>query len=212
MISEPNFIKVKNEKLERVKAIYDKNVEKINDTLYFSKDEGLEIARSLVSKMEDKEYSIVEIPVNYFMVPDESKLIKYKIVYLIEDSKREIVEKYLKNKFIFNSSQTIIKFIMDLPCNDYIQIAYYKDSDNPRIYFSRDNICELKKEPNDKIRSYISDKRYSYIIDFMDKVILEKLNDFTYRISKDHLNKLEENYINENKGKVNKLQLRQNNF
>ena len=57
MISEPSFYKTEKERLERVKRIYETNVEKIEAAKYMGKDEGFELVRYLVSKNTSKLFS-----------------------------------------------------------------------------------------------------------------------------------------------------------
>ncbi len=212
MNNEPSFYKLKKERLERIKNIYNSTVNKINEATYIDKTDGLELARYLVSNIEKEEYCISEIPVKYFKLPEESKSINYKLVYLIKKDKKKKVEEILSNKFIFNSSQSIIKFIMDLPCNDYILLTYYKDTDIPRIYFSNDNKLNLTFESSSEINSYISDSRYQYIIDFMNKVVESKLNNFCYNINNKKLYKMADEFIDDYRNKSKILNMKQNNF
>ena len=110
------------------------------------------------------------------------KPIRYNICFLASSDSVDKAYSELNNKFMvrnvnsYDSYYKVKDGLRDVSDN-YILLAYYKGSmKGKRIEYPYDNFVSVNNEPDSFIVSQLKDKRFSYILDFIDKVIEYKLD------------------------------------
>lgn len=146
-------------------------------------DDSVNAIAYLISLIEEKHYKVGEYRTKLYYPPYSSKrksdYYDYRICYLVSDDKQDLAREELDRRFLIDSDNLDRCYErvneLNIPSDNYIQIAYYKGDFAKKIDYTYKNFAKVKGEQDTFIISQLCDWRYSYILDYIDSVIEYKL-------------------------------------
>ena len=191
-------------KLEKEKKLllkeYDKKIqaletekENIRKASYLDKDISFQVIAYLVSQIEKVSYHYVESKITLYQTVFHRNLtyaspVAYKLAYLVQDGKETLAYEEINKRFqikINDMDYYAGSKQLENPSEHYIQLAYFKDKDEDKIRYRYQNSIWISSNRLGwyGFDSCICDKRYSYIVDFMDEVVHYRLDQEDFNIS-----------------------------
>lgn len=197
------------EKYDKKISELEKQKHKIQNIYYINKDDSFNVIAYLVSKIEGIHYSSAETEiVLYDTAFYRGSLsypfpVNYKLAYLVSNEEQDIAKEEIKERFSIKRNDSFylkdsdyysISKQLKEPSSHYIQLAYYKDKDGDNIRYKYGNFIDISKSCSN-INSAIYDKRYTYIIDFMNEVIYYRLSKEDFSICYDEMIELADDFV-----------------
>ena len=177
------------EKIQELKKIQ----QSILNIQYVSLKDSQEAIARLISLIEEKDYVVKEFTTKlYYPKYYMKNLISkhhgedYYIHYAVDKDKEHEAERDLRERFEPMAWELNDRYL-SIPSDNYIQLAYYKDTDVKKIYYTNRNVFDVNTYPNFGLESKICDERYHYILDYMDSVVKYKLDQKDFNISLDEM-------------------------
>lgn len=182
------------ELISRQKEYFIKKKKRLEEYNIFSKSDANEIISYLVSKVEERPFSIEK-----YDVETESKVFNKRIVfefsflYLVDDTKKEDARNEIKNKYEIkevngrNVIETSSNMKQDDISDNYVKLSLYNKYSHNRVIFTDKNIT-------DTISINIQDERFQYINEFINIVLDERLNRNNCDLSMDAIKNMADNF------------------
>ena len=192
------------ELISRQKEYFIKKKKRLEEYNIFSKSDANEIISYLVSKVEERPFSIEK-----YDVETESKVFNKRIafefsfLYLVDDTKKEDARNEIKDKYEIkevngrNVIETSSNMKQDDISDNYVKLSLYNKYSNNRVIFTDKNIT-------DTISINIQDERFKYINEFINIVLDERLNRNNCNISMENMKIMADNFALKQKQKKNK--------
>ena len=191
-----NKIKMLNEQRHQ----YEQKLKTLNEYDLFTKNEAKEIIEYLFSNVEKEKYTVKKIHFNTKSSSYNCKnmVSQYTFLYLVKEDKKEeainkIEEKYNVYKI---KDESYIKNISDMQKEDidenYVKLSFYNKYSSNEVSFNESN-------KNNNIVIKINDERFSYINDFINKLLSFKITKEKYKLSISETKLFIDEYIEENK-------------
>ncbi len=154
---------------------------------YLNKKDSFLAISYLVSKMEDSCCSVLEVPVMLYEEDNggsKGSLQEYILSCLVFDNNKELAIDEIKKRFsceyindLSFVNGNIVNRFLNVPSDNYIQLTYYKkDEEFKEIKYSVCDDFEVINLKKNYILSRICDKRYFYIIDYINSVVSYRLD------------------------------------
>lgn len=186
--------------LKEQKENYEKKLENLEKYDIFTINELKEILEYLVSSFEGENYTLETININkksssYHV---ENMISEYTFLYLTKENNKDIAKEEIRKKHDIKvvNGKNYIENINSLSKSDlsdnYIKLALYNRYGLNKIRFN-------KSKENDIILVNIEDERFNYINDFINELLNKKLDKSSFKLSKDEIKSLTDDFINKYK-------------
>lgn len=211
-ILNQNSNKIKLLKEERNKLLYD-SIKQIDDTYekkinelinernkiidvgYLDLNDSIDAIVYLVNKIEKDIYQKVTIQIRYKGIQlqdnvETTIMADYLVIGLTNDEKNVELNEY----------STYKEENLNIPFYNFIKLAHFnvKNKDNIKVNYLNDTYSKYSNDTS-IIDSFISDYRFSYIKEYILKVIDYKLNKDNFEITLDEMLRLADSFVDEYK-------------
>lgn len=194
-IRKPMHLEIFKQRKDHLKEIYDQQLKRINDAIYLPREASLKAIKYVVSNIDEKNYELFVARIK-LKEGVYDQIIGYNLVFLCEPTKlKEAMKNIIEKNDIEKDPYSVISSSSDK--DDFIALAYYKDIDEDRIYYSCDEPKYVTESSvNSECATY--DINHDYIYDFASLMIIECLENSSgnYTINIDDMMKLARNFVN----------------
>ena len=186
--------------LKEQKESYEKKLENLEKYDIFTINELKEILEYLVSSFEGENYTLEAININKksFSYHVENMISEYTFLYLIKENNKDIAKEEIRKKHDIKvvNGENYIENMNSLSKSDlsdnYINLAVYNRYGSNKIRFN-------ESKETDVISINIEDERFNYINDFINELLNKKLDKSSFKLSKDEIKSLTDDFINKYK-------------
>jgi hypothetical protein len=145
---------------------------------YVSLEDSIHAINYLVNQIEQKDYQIAQVHLEIY--EKWSTIVRGNLIYLVDKDKKEEVENNFISSFDrrFKSSKEYLD-LLEVPSDDYVILTFNNENEllDRKINYQREfDARDCLVTSCFKIQSMIFDGRYSYIYDYIDKVISYRLD------------------------------------
>lgn len=169
---KPKFLKDLKEARNRLDMIYEEKNKRLIDASKLPLKDSLRAIKYVASQIDGVNYDLCFAKIK-LREGRCGELLDYNLAFLVDPNKKKEAIEELMNKYDEERDES---HKLESPAENFIQLAYYKDTDEPKILYIDEKLKYITSIDMDS-QCAVFDANHSYILDYTDAIVSERIND-----------------------------------